>query len=253
MMTLTHQYRQNVSVLLVLSMLFSVWFVSAPTIAHASLWDTVKGVTKKVVVTGGSLATGFMGGVLGAALGGGPLGMAVGAAGGYIVGKKALEWTTKSSTNLVTVLGAAAGGALCIGMGLPMLAVGVIGGGVIGMLAAKAFKKMFGKKDIMVEKGSIDPAAAAIESSAVGDFISGMNNQTAAVTAAPVAPKPVVATPAVSSNTIKDSQSAYNKYLAAYKGYMTATDKGDSKLAQASYVEYKKYLNMYNEFVKAGK
>lgn len=241
MIAISRRHRQDISVLLIVSMLFSVWFVAMPNMAQASIWNTIKSVTKRVVVTGGALATGFMGGVLGAAVGGGPLGMALGAVAGYYIGNKFFGWTTKNATNLVTVLGAAAGGALCIGMGFPMIAAGVIGGGLVSLLAAKAFKKMFGKKDYQIEKSSMDPAAFGAESAAAARFINKVNSPASTV-------KPVAAEPVIS-----DSQAAYNKYLAAYKDYMTCTQKGNAALAKTNYATYKKYLNLYNKLVKEGK
>ena len=44
MTAISRRYRQDISVLLIVSMLFSVWFVATPNIAQASIWDTVKSV-----------------------------------------------------------------------------------------------------------------------------------------------------------------------------------------------------------------
>ena len=159
MMTMTYNQRQSISTMLLISMLFSMWLTVAPIgQVHASLLGKVGSVAKSLFVNVGALAAGAFGGVLGMAVGGGPLGMAVGAVGGYIVGKKVLNWTTSSVANFATVAGAIAGGALCIGMGFPMLAVGVIGGGLIARLAVTA-AKLFGKKTVTLKQSDIDPAA----------------------------------------------------------------------------------------------
>ncbi len=253
MMTMTYNQRQSISTMLLISMLFSMWLTVAPIgQAHASLLGKVGSVAKSLFVNVGAIAAGAFGGVLGMAVGGGPLGMAVGAVGGYIVGKKVLNWTTSSVANFATVAGAIAGGALCIGMGFPMLAVGVIGGGLIARLAVTAAQKLFGKKTVTLKQGDIDPAAAAAESAATADFIAKLN---AKEEPAPVVKKeePKAAAPAATTPTVKDSQTAYNNYLAAYKQYMEATQKGDATLAQTAYKEYKANLDLYNTLIKSGK
>lgn len=253
MMTMTYDRRQNVSLMLVLSMVFSLWVAVAPmTPVHASLLGSVKNVAKSIFVNVGAIAAGAFGGVVGMAVGGGPLGMAVGAVGGYIVGKKVLNWTTSSVANFATVAGAIAGGALCLGMGFPMLAVGVIGGGLVARLAVKGFQKLFGNKTVTLKQSDIDPNAAKAESAATADFLAKLNAKSepaAVVKAEPVkTAAPVAATPAV-----KDSQTAYNNYLAAYKSYMDATQKGDATLAKSAYTEYKTNLDLYNKLIKSGK
>ncbi|GAB4281006.1 MAG: hypothetical protein Kow0029_25910 [Candidatus Rifleibacteriota bacterium] len=253
MFTLAFKQRQNVSALLVLSMLFSLWAAVGPvSVAHAGIFGTVGKVAKGIFVNVGAVATGVLGAAVGAAVGGGPLGMAAGGIGGFIVGKKVLNWTTSSVANFATVAGAIAGGALCLGMGFPMLAVGVIGGGLIARLAVKAAGKLFGKKTPMIAESQINPEAAAAESAACASFLDKLNKDndapaTAAVTTKPAAPA------ATSQTTVKDSQAAYEKYTAAYKRYMEATQKGDAAMAQTAYKEYKEYLGLYNSFIKSGK
>jgi len=254
MMTMTYNQRQSISTMLLVSMLFSLWVAVAPvTPVHASLFSSVGGAAKSIFVNVGAIAAGAFGGVLGMAVGGGPLGMAVGAVGGYIVGKKVLNWTTSSVANFATVAGAVAGGALCIGMGFPMLAVGVIGGGLIARLAVKGIQKLFGNKNVTIKQSDIDPDAAKAESAATADFIAKLNSgsstpSTATVTKAE--PKPAAAAPAA---TIKDSQTAYNNYLAAYQKYMAATQKGDATAAKEAYTDYKTNLDLYNALIKSGK
>ena len=252
MMTMTYNQRQSISTMLLVSMLFSMWLAVAPVSpVHASLFSKVGGAAKSIFVNVGAIAAGAFGGVLGMAVGGGPLGMAVGAVGGYIVGKKVLNWTTSSVANFATVAGAVAGGALCLGMGFPMLAVGVIGGGLIARLAVKGIQKLFGKKDISIKQSAIDPAAAAAESAATADFIAKLNAGSSTATPAVVEKKAPPAAPA--TVTVKDSQTAYNNYLAAYQAYMASTQKGDAAAAKAAYADYKTNLDLYNALIKSGK
>jgi hypothetical protein len=249
--TLAYKQRQNVSLLLVLSMLFSIWAITAPQV-QASILGKVGSVAKSIFVNVGGAATGVLGAAVGAALGGGPLGMAAGGIGGFILGKKVLGWTTSSVANFATVAGAVAGGALCLGMGFPMLAVGAIGGGLIARMAVSAAKKLFGKKTPMIANTQIDPNAAAKENAAAASFLDQLNKKDETPTAALAPEPPKTAEPVKPSKEVKDSQTAYDKYTAAYKNYMTATQKGDAALAQAAYKEYKQYLGLYNSYIKSG-
>jgi hypothetical protein len=254
MMTMTYDQRQNVSTMLLVSMLFSLWFAVAPIgPAHASFLGKVKDIGKSIFVNVGAIAAGLGGGALGMALGGGPLGMAVGAIGGYIVGKKVLNWTTSSVANFATVAGAIAGGALCIGMGFPMLAVGVIGGGLIARLAVTAISKLFGKKEVMLKQSDIDPAAAAKEQAEAADFMAKMTGTSTVPVASPASGSKTTsaaAAPQITTPKVVDSQTAYSNYLAAYKQYMDATQKGNAAAAQKAYSEYKKNLDLYNSLIK---
>ena len=252
MVTVAYRQRQNISTLLVLSMLFSLWVAVAPI--QASLLGSVGKVAKTIFVNGGAVAAGVFGGAVGAALGGGPLGMAAGAIGGFYLGKKTLEWTTSSTANFATVAGAIAGGALCLGMGFPMLAVGVIGGGLIARLAATGISKLFGKKTPMVMESQVNSDAAAKESAAAAAWLDQLNKKSDQSVAAPAKTETVKkAEPVQSTPEVKDSQAAYDRYTAAYKNYMTATQKGDATLAQSAYADYKKYLALYNSYIKSGK
>lgn len=254
MMSVAYSQRQNVSMMLVLSMIFSLWLTVAPVgQLHASILGSVKNVAKSVFVNVGAVAAGLFGGVIGMAVGGGPLGMAVGGVGGYIVGKKVLNWTVSSVANFATVAGAIAGGALCIGMGFPMLAVGVIGGGLIARLAVKAVSKLFGKKPVIMKQSDIDPSAAAAESAVAADFFAKLNKDDKKEEPVAVKTESAAAAPAKSAPAVSDSQTAYNNYVAAYKSYMEATQKGNAALAKQSYADYKTNLDMYNALIKAGK
>lgn len=253
MMSVAYSQRQNVSMMLVLSMIFSLWLTVAPVgQLHASMLGSVKNVAKSVFVNVGAVAAGLFGGVIGMAVGGGPLGMAVGGVGGFIVGKKVLNWTVSSVANFATVAGAIAGGALCLGMGFPMLAVGVIGGGLIARLAVKGVSKLFGKKPVIMKHGDVNPAVAAQESAVAAAFFDKLNKKSEDEPAAKKE-EPSVAPSKPSAPSVSDSQTAYNNYVAAYKSYMEATQKGNAALAQSSYADYKKNLDMYNSLIKAGK
>lgn len=257
MMTMTYSQRQNVSAMLLISMLFSLWAAVSPMgQLHASILTKVKDIGKSIFVNVGAIAAGIGGGALGMALGGGPLGMAVGAVGGFIVGKKVLNWTTSSVANFATVAGAVAGGALCLGMGFPMLAVGVIGGGLVARLAVKGFSKLFGKKQVMLKQSDIDPAAAAKENAEAADFMAKMTGtSTVPVTSSAGAVKTAstAAAPTITTPKVVDSQTAYSSYLAAYKQYMDATQKGNAALAKTAYADYKTNLDLYNSLLKGGK
>ena len=255
MFTISNRYRQNISSLLIVSMIFSLWFVVAPNPAQASIWSTVKAVSRKVIVTGGALASGFMGGVLGAAVGGGPLGMALGAVSGYYLGNKVLGWVTNKSSHFATTLGAVAGGALCIGMGFPMIAAGVIGGGLIGLLVNKTFKKLFGNKPLpkVFTTTAPRPKVNTTEKASVISFMNRLNHESNSSSAAVAKTAQTPRSSAVSSPVNSDSQAAYNKYITAYKNYTIATQKGDSRNAKIQYSIYKLNLGIYNRLVKSGR
>ncbi|HAE40705.1 MAG TPA: hypothetical protein DCG57_19045 [Candidatus Riflebacteria bacterium] len=255
MMTMTYSQRQNVSTMLLISMLFSLWVAVSPVgQLHASFLAKAKDIGKAIFVNVGAVGAGLAGGALGMALGGGPLGMAAGAIGGFIVGKKVLNWTTSSVANFATVVGAVAGGALCIGMGFPMLAVGVIGGGLIARLAVMGVSKLFGKKTVVLKQSDIDPAAAAKERAEAADFMAKMTGtSTVPVTSGSTVKKTTSAAAAPEAKApakAVDSQTAYSNYLAAYKQYMEATQKGNAALAKSAYTEYKTNLDLYNLLIK---
>ncbi|HNW35674.1 MAG TPA: hypothetical protein PKM25_12120, partial [Candidatus Ozemobacteraceae bacterium] len=153
-MSIAYRRRQDVSILLVLSMIFSLW-IAIPQPASAGFFQTVGNALKWTVNTAGSLAGACMGGVLGMAVGGGPIGMVAGAVGGYIVAKKVMNWATSSFVNVATTLGAVGGGLLMAGMGMPMLAVGIIGGALIARVAASLISKITGKSTKLVNKENV--------------------------------------------------------------------------------------------------
>ncbi|RCK80916.1 MAG: hypothetical protein OZSIB_2804 [Candidatus Ozemobacter sibiricus] len=237
MKTLTFRHRRELSVFLVLGMVLSLSTVTVPKV-QAGILQTAGSLLKTVVINGGALAAGYMGGVLGIALGGGPIGMVAGAVGGFIIGKKVLTWTTASVANAATVGGAIAGGLLCAGMGFPLLAAGVVGGALVARFGAqmisKLFQKVTGKPAPVVDLKAQDAKAQA--------FIDQLTKPAPAA----AAPAPAPVAKAIEPDRVDPSQGAYEKYLAAYKAYMTATQNGNAAEAQKAYAEYKKYLDLYN-------
>ena len=242
-MKMTCVARQNISVMLILSLLFSFWFTVAPvTRAEAGFLSSVGNVAKSLFVNVGSLAAGVMGAVVGTAVGGGPLGLAVGGLAGYFVGKKVLNWTTSSVANFATVAGAIGGGLLCAGMGFPMLAIGVVGGGLIARLVTKGVSALFGKgKNITITKGEIDEEAAKEEQAAIDDYLNNLIAENEAIANGEVAGAP------------ENSQEAYEKYTAAYAEYTAAVSRGDTAAAQKAMTDYKTYFKQYSQLLSVGK
>ncbi len=250
MMTLTYNRRQAVSVLLILSMVFSMWMTVSPLQqANAGILSSVGHIAKSIFVNVAALAGGAATAVLGAAVGGGPLGMAVGGVAGFFLTKKVLNWTTSSVANFATVAGAIGGGLLCAGMGFPMLAVGVLGGGIVSRLLVKGVsalvKKITGGKDVTVTKAEIDEVAAQEEAARINAFLDSLesrakasDSETANTGSAPV---------------IQDSESAYNNYVAAYEQYVNCVNNGDAEGAKAAYESYRKNMDLYQSLLKEGK
>ncbi|MFZ2960215.1 MAG: hypothetical protein WA705_25315 [Candidatus Ozemobacteraceae bacterium] len=237
MNSLSMNNKKDVSRLLVLTMLLSCW-LAVPIPAKAGILQTAGSILKTVTVTAGSLAAGAMGGVLGIAVGGGPIGMVAGAVGGFIVGKKIMNWATASFANVATVLGAVGGGLLVVGMGAPMLAVGVIGGALLGRGIAALFKKITGNDTTLV---------AVADDGKTQDFINHILPTNAAAAVVPEAtPAPVTVTPVATD----PSQDSYNRYLTAYKAYLEASQNGDSAAAQKCFGDYQKYLAEYQASTK---
>lgn len=246
-------YRQEVSMLLALTMIFSAWFVAVPPV-QASFLRTVGNIGKALFVNVGALGIGAVGAALGAAVGGGPLGMGVGAVGGFFAGRKLLSWVTSSVGNFGMVAGAIAGGALTLGMGFPMMAVGIIGGGLLGRLATSLVSRLFGNKNpVLVSDTQINQAAAAQQDAAMRDFLSGLGGPTSSASALAASAPTAPAVPAGTAAGVTSSQVAYDKYVAAYKLYMDATTQGNPALAQQAYGEYRKYLDLYNSLIRAGR
>lgn len=243
-MSITYRRRQEVSILLILSMVFSLW-AAVPQRVDAGFLQSVGKVLKGVVITAGSLAGAAMGAVLGMAVGGGPIGMVAGGVGGFIVAKKLMGWATSSFANVATVLGAVGGGLLMAGMGFPMLAIGVIGGGLIARGIAALIKKLTGKSAILINKERL-AVQEERSKSIIERRLAEAGTTAAAATAAPTS------TATVTSGE-KTSEQVYDQYLAAYRAYMAATQTGDAKAAQQAYTEYQKYLTLYNQMLKSGK
>lgn len=257
MMTLTYNKRQNLSILLVLSMVFTMWMTVSPlNQANAGILSAVGNIAKSVFVNVGALAGGALTAVVGAAVGGGPLGMAIGGVAGFFVTKKVLNWTTSSVANFATVAGAIAGGALCAGMGFPMLAVGVLGGGLVSRLLVKGVgalvEKITGSSTLTVSKSDIDEDAARRESEELASYIESLQADTAMSKPVATTSSETKAKVENTSADIKDSQAAYQNYIAAYQRYMDCTQKGDQKGAQAAYEQYRTNMAIYQQLLKAG-
>ena len=242
MMTMTYNRRQGLSILLVLSMIFSMWITVSPmNHAEAGILSAIGGIAKTLFVNVGALAAGAMTAVVGAAIGGGPLGMAVGGVAGFFIGKKVLNWTTSSVANFATVAGAIGGGLLCAGMGFPMLAIGVLGGGLVSRLLVKGVsalvKKISGGKSFIIKKSDIDEDAVAAEEAEISAYIRKVEANSANQTVKP---------------TQIDSQTAYNNYIEAYDRYVTCTQNGDAKGAKAAYEDYSTNMKLYQSLIKSG-
>ena len=245
MMTMTYNRRQGLSIFLVLSMIFTMWISVCPVNrAEAGILSAVGGIAKSLFVNAGALAGGALTAVVGAAVGGGPLGMAVGGVAGFFATKKALNWTTKSFANFATVAGAVAGGFLCAGMGFPMLAVGVLGGGLVSRLLVKGVgalvSKITGGKSVSVSNVDIDEEAAKRESAAVEEYLNRMQREEES---ASVVNKPVLSI---------TSQDAYNRYVSAFQRYSDCAQKGDAQGAQAAMKEYQENMELYQNLLAAG-
>lgn len=242
MLATSFRHRQDISILLVLSMLFTITLTTMTPPVDASFLRTAGSIAQTVFVNGGALVAGYMGGVLGIALGGGPVGMVAGGVAGFWLGKKALNWVTSSFANVAMVAGAVGGGLLVAGMGFPMLAVGVLGGAVLGRGIAALIKKLTGREPPVVNRAEVDRQhERAVE------FLARRRVTQASSVIRPES-KPVAAPAAVPK--VDNAQQAYDKYLAAYKAYMEASQRGDARAARAAYANYKTYLRLYDTMLR---
>ena len=257
MFAMTYNRRQSLSILLVLSMFFSLWMTVSPlNTANAGILKSVGNIAKSIFVNVGALAAGAMTAVVGAAVGGGPLGMAIGGVAGYFLGKKVLNWTTSSVANFATVAGAVAGGFLCAGMGFPMLAIGIVGGGLVSRLVVKGVsalvKKITGGSTALIKKGDVDPEAAQEESAEIVSFIESLQAENETKTVAVKEETKPTKEVSNSSYEVKDSQTAYNNYIAAYQEYINCTQKGDMAGAKKANEVYTKNMELYQSLLKKG-
>ncbi len=247
MFSMAYNRRQSLSILLILSMIFSMWMAVAPqkNVANAGILSSVGNIAKSLFISVGGLAGGAMGAVLGAAVGGGPLGMAIGGVAGYFISKKVLKWTTSSVANFATVAGAVAGGFLCAGMGLPMLAIGILGGGIVSRLLVKGIDALIKKikgSSVFVKKSDLDEETAKAENAEITAYIDSINEKYSNTTTT------------TTSTTKKqiDSQTAYNNYMEAYNEYVACTSKGDAQGAKAAFKKYEENMELYQSLLKAG-
>ena len=257
-MIMTFNRRQSLSILLVLSMVFSMWMTVSPlNPANAGILSSIGNIAKSVFVNVGALAGGALTAVVGAAIGGGPLGMAVGGIAGFFLTKKVLNWTTSSVANFATVAGAIGGGLLCAGMGLPMLAVGVLGGGLISRLLVKGVSSLVGKitggKILTIGKSDIDSDAAKAENAELTAFMNSIQTNNVTSTTTTTASKTESATTKATTYVVEDSQTAYNNYIAAYEEYCNCAQKGDAEGAKKAYEAYQTNMNLYQSLLQAGK
>ncbi|MBF0547968.1 MAG: hypothetical protein HQM08_26260 [Candidatus Riflebacteria bacterium] len=240
MTTAIFKTKREISIFLVLNMLLSFLIITAPPV-KAGIMSTVGSLAKGIVVTGGSIAGALVGGTLGIAVGGGPIGMVLGGAAGYFVSGKVLNWLTANCTNAGTFAGAVAGGALCLGLGFPVVLCGLLAGGVIGHIVGGMIDNATGGgAQAMVSVAASDAQAQSfIDHMMAGDgtapaaptdtaVSSGSGNSTSGAAAAP-----------------DQSQSAYENYLSSYKAYTDAVQKGDDKTAQKCLADYQKYYSIY--------
>jgi len=131
-------------------------------------------------------------------------------------------------------------------MGMPMLAVGIIGGALIARVAASLISKITGKSTKLVNKENVTIQEERSKSIIERRFATG------AVGEAPASIQ-TKAQAAVVQAPEKTSQEVYDMYLDAYRAYMEATQKGDAAAAKTSYEGYQKYLAQYNQMLKEGK
>ena len=233
-MNTTYMRRNSVAVLLMISIIFSL---IAPTVGAKILDSINRGLNKMgsairkgvnwmnnavdkgrgFVIGTAAVGSGLMMGLGGAIIGGlcfGPVGLIAGAVGGYFLGKFLTKSILKS--NLPMIVGGVIGGALTATMGLPAILCGVFIGAVAGRFLAKG---KIGNDRVFNVSSSGTPATAG----------------------APSANSEVLLredTTAMSTN-----MNAQQEYQHAYKMYVEATQKGDSKAAQ-------QWLKAYQEAAK---
>lgn len=240
MSALTFKVKREISVFLAVNLLLSLFLINVPAV-KAGLLSTVGSIAKGIVVTGGSIAGAIVGGTLGIAVGGGPIGMVIGGVGGYIVSGKVLSWLTANCTNATTFAGAVAGGALCLGLGFPVVLCGAIAGGILGHLAGGMIDDFVGRTaQTMVPVPANDAQAQSFIDHMLAGSGDGAGNSVAGSPSTVDNSKPstVAATP-------DESQGAYEKYLSSYKAYTEAVAKGDTKNAEKCLADYQKYYSIY--------
>ncbi|MBF0409696.1 MAG: hypothetical protein HQM10_20315 [Candidatus Riflebacteria bacterium] len=236
-MTLTLELRKEISIFILVNLLFSLLFL-APIQLKAGILSSVGSIAKGLVVTAGSIAGAVTGGVLGIAVGGGPIGMVLGGAGGYVISNKVMNWVTANAVNMSTTAGVIAGGALVIGMGAPLLIGGMVVGGLVGNAVGHLISKS--SEDSVQTMASI-PADDKDSQNFINHMLSGTS------VAAPATPKEDNSAQVISDDGAKKnvSQSAYEKYISSYKAYIDAVQKGDDETAKKCYADYQKYYDAY--------
>ena len=115
-----------------------------------------------------------------------------------------------------------------------MLAIGIVGGGLISRLLVKGVSALINK--IKGSATSTSKAESAkIDSEELSSFIDSVQE-----------------TPKKESSSI-DSQTAYNNYIEAYEEYVKCAQNGDTKGAKAAFEKYNTNQELYQALLKAGK
>lgn len=141
-MTFTMARKNNLSLLLAFSMLFSIFFLAAAPPAEAGLFRALAKIGRAVVVTASAVTGGVIGAVVGC-VGGGPIGAMAGFAAGAALGGIAMGALT-STTGTSALTGAAIG------------ALHGVCGGPLGMLAGAAIGGVAGAAIGCVAEGCCD-------------------------------------------------------------------------------------------------
>lgn len=241
-------HRQSICMLLVISMLFSVWSGSFVVLSAESSSRSIRSVFKSIYEKNGPLLMSLVGGITGALIGGGPIGMVIGAASGYSL--YSVMFKNFNLRDFAMVVGAVAGAVLTFGMG-PLMIAGIIGGGLVGKLANSFIARFVrsGRRQRFEEANQVDHAVAARESAVAADFIAGMSSRAGSVTN-----KSGSAFSSSSESTTNepgvDAQTAHARYVEAFQKYTEAAREGNAALAQAAHVEYRKYLDLYNRMIQ---
>ena len=123
-----------------------------------------------------------------------------------------------------------------------MLAIGVLGGGIISRLLVKGVgalvKKITGSSTLTVNKNDLN------NSSEVDYYLDNINQKYNTST---------VQSQTTSTNvSVQTSQAAYDKYMSAYQEYVNCAQKNDQTGAKAAYDKYKTYLDLYQTLLKSG-
>lgn len=241
-------HRQSICMLLVISLLFSVWSGSFAVLSAESSSRSIRSIFKSIYEKNGPLLMSLVGGITGALIGGGPIGMVIGAASGYSL--YSAMFKNFKLRDFAMVVGAVAGAALTFGMG-PLMIAGIIGGGLVGKLANSFIARFVrsGRRQRFEEANQVDHAVAARESAVAAEFIAGMSSNAGADNGRAGAASPS-STESITGEPGGDAQAAYSRYVEAFQKYTAAAREGNAALAQAAHAEYRRYLDLYNRMIQ---